>query len=127
MPQQANERSRRPRSARNVAAIGLVLLLGACSSSSHSAAPTTTASTATTTTTVAPPTTATPARDPLPTGTVMLAARKGSVVALDANGHELKTLTTVATGRLVTGMQLMPDHETLWYVTTGNPTVRNRG
>ncbi len=116
-------------------AVGVVLLLvvGACSSSSHSSAPTTTAPTTTTTsgatTTEVPstaPTTA-PGRDPLPAGTVMLGARGGSIVALDAGGHALKTLLTVATGRLVTGTQLMPDHETLWYVTTGNPAVRNRG
>jgi hypothetical protein len=57
----------------------------------------------------------------------MLGARGGSVVAVDADGRELKTLTTVAAGRLVTGAQLMPDHQTLWYVTTGDPGVPNHG
>ena len=57
----------------------------------------------------------------------MLGARLGSIVALDANGHELKTLTTSPAGRRVTGIQLMPDHETLWYVTTGDPAKPNRG
>jgi hypothetical protein len=74
-----------------------------------------------------PSTTAGPARDLLPAGTVMLGARGGSIVALDANGHELKILITVASGRLVTGAQLMPDHETLWYVTTEDPAVPNHG
>ena len=57
----------------------------------------------------------------------MLGERGSSIVALDADGRELETLITLAAGRLVTGAQLMPDHETLWYVTTGDPAVPNHG
>ena len=51
----------------------------------------------------------------MPGDAVMLKLSERTIVALDADGHEVKTLVTVPAGREVTDASLTADHRTIWY------------
>ena len=47
----------------------------------------------------------------------MLEASGGTINAIDAHGHVVKTLVTAPPGQTIVNAQLLEDHRTLWYAT----------
>jgi hypothetical protein len=64
--------------------------------------------------------------DPLPAGTVMLAAQGRDVVALDAAGNQLATMIHAERGSVVDA-QITRDHRWLWYLSVAGTPGRDCG
>ena len=72
---------------------------------------------------VSAPSTTVPAaaRDPLPAGTVMLAAKGRDVLALDARGHQIATMVHAVRGDIQYA-RVTADHRELWYLSRKHGT-----
>jgi hypothetical protein len=112
-------------SAALLTALVVPLALGACGGSSQQATGSSTNSTiprAATSTSASTSTTVASA-SPVPPGAAALVVDGRKIIAIDAEGHRLRTVVTVFAGQDVMEVQLARDHNSIWYLERGGPNV----